>query len=121
MHIFPCISMKFAPFKPCTVPKHVRVELLHREIPVKNLKFPCKGLQCSETQPNIILYFSTNNNLNLIISRTLINGEFYLRHGLSLLDTILSTYHSAQISVLVRFALQSFQVIYAIGWILSKW
>jgi hypothetical protein len=34
------------PFKPCTLPKHVRVELVHREIPVKNLYFPCKGLQC---------------------------------------------------------------------------
>ena len=33
------------PFKPCTLPKHVSVELLHREIPVKNLYFPCKGLQ----------------------------------------------------------------------------
>ena len=39
--------MKFAPFKPCTLPKHVRVEILHREFPVKNLYFPCKGLQCS--------------------------------------------------------------------------
>ena len=38
--------MKFAPFKPCTLPKHVRVEILHREFPVKNLYFPCKGLQC---------------------------------------------------------------------------
>ena len=34
------------PFKPCTLPKHVRVEILHREFPVKNLYFPCKGLQC---------------------------------------------------------------------------
>ena len=47
MHIFPCISMKFVPFKPCTLPKHVRVEILHREFPVKNLYFPCKGLQCA--------------------------------------------------------------------------
>ena len=39
--------MKFAPFKPCTLPKHVRVEILHREFPVKNLYFPCKGLQCN--------------------------------------------------------------------------
>ena len=39
--------MKFAPFKSCTLPKHVRVEILHREFPVKNLYFPCKGLQCS--------------------------------------------------------------------------
>ena len=39
--------MKFAPFKPCTLPKRVRVEILHREFPVKNLYFPCKGLQCS--------------------------------------------------------------------------
>ena len=39
--------MKFAPFKPCTLPKHVRVEILHREFPVKNLYFPCKGLQCA--------------------------------------------------------------------------
>ena len=45
-----CISLYFneiLPFKPCTLPKHVRVELLHREIPVKNLYFPCKGLQCT--------------------------------------------------------------------------
>ena len=40
--------MKFAPFKPCTLPKHVRVEILHREFPVKNLYFPCKGLQCCQ-------------------------------------------------------------------------
>ena len=40
--------MKFAPFKPCTLPKHVRVEILHREFPVKNLYFPCKGLQCGK-------------------------------------------------------------------------
>ena len=39
--------MKFAPFKPCTLLKHVRVEILHREFPVKNLYFPCKGLQCT--------------------------------------------------------------------------
>ena len=39
--------MKLLPFKPCTLPKHVRVEILNREFPVKNLYFPCKGLQCS--------------------------------------------------------------------------
>ena len=33
--------MKFVPFKPCILPKHVRVEILHREFPVKNLYFPC--------------------------------------------------------------------------------
>ena len=38
--------MKFAPFKPYTLSKHVRVEILHREFPVKNLYFPSKGLQC---------------------------------------------------------------------------
>ena len=43
--------MKFAPFKPCTLPKHVRVEILHREFPVKNLYFPCKGLQCRYLMP----------------------------------------------------------------------
>ena len=42
--------MKFAPFKPCTLPKHVRVEILHREFPVKNLYFPCKGLQCTPSE-----------------------------------------------------------------------
>ena len=42
--------MKFAPFKPCTLPKHVRMEILHREFPVKNLYFPCKGLQCVQIQ-----------------------------------------------------------------------
>ena len=46
--------MKFAPFKPCTLPKHVRVEILHRELPVKNLYFPCKGLQCNITFFKII-------------------------------------------------------------------
>ena len=40
--------MKFAPFKPSKLPKHVGVEILHREFPVKNLYFPCKGLQCSK-------------------------------------------------------------------------
>ena len=52
--------MKFVPFKPCTLPKHVRVEILHREFPVKNLYFPCKGLQCSVlTSPNLYIEFST--------------------------------------------------------------
>ena len=30
------------PFKPCTLPKHVRIELLHRDFPVKNLYFPVR-------------------------------------------------------------------------------
>ena len=47
--LIPCTECMYFneiwPFKPCTLPKHVRVELLHREFPVKNLYFPCKGLQ----------------------------------------------------------------------------
>ena len=40
-------------FKPCTLPKHVSVELLHREFPVKKLYFPCKGLQCCNINKGI--------------------------------------------------------------------
>ena len=55
--------MKFAPFKPCTLPKHVRVEILHREFPVKNLYFPCKGLQCT-TPKYYIRFLKTTYPLN---------------------------------------------------------
>ena len=56
--------MKFAPFKPCTLPKHVRVEILHREFPVKNLYFPCKGLQCrdhGQTKAKFLILWSPNS------------------------------------------------------------
>ena len=61
MHIFPCISMKFVPFKPCTLPKHVTVEILHREFPVKNLYFPCKWLQCWFLGNNLSNYVSLSH------------------------------------------------------------
>ena len=44
------------PFKPCTLPKHVRVELLHREIPVKNLYFPVR--YCSVITKKLMRYQS---------------------------------------------------------------
>jgi hypothetical protein len=59
MHIFPCISMKFAPFKPCTLPKHVRVEILHREFPEKTCTFPvrdCSALFIIVFRPEILKF-----------------------------------------------------------------
>ena len=56
--------MKFAPFKPCTLPKHVRVEILHREFPVKNLYFPCKGLQCELDKARVLQANTCMQNAN---------------------------------------------------------
>ena len=64
--------MKFVPFKPCTLPKHVRVEILHREFPVKNLYFPCKGLQCTIAKSTVkisSIFVAFLENMNFILAK----------------------------------------------------
>ena len=44
--LIPCTECMYFneiwPFKPCTLPKHVRVEILRREFPVKTCTFPVR-------------------------------------------------------------------------------
>ena len=51
--------MKFDPSNTvqCTLPKHVVVEKLHKEIPVKNLYFPLRELQCSHAKNSFLFLY----------------------------------------------------------------
>ena len=46
MHIFPSISIKFDPSNPVDC-----------QNPVKDLYFPCKGLQCSHKAPAMFIFW----------------------------------------------------------------
>ena len=63
------------PFKPCTLPKHVRVELLHREIPLKTCNFPVRDCSvvipvCSEFEILLSDREKINKSIKEIISKS---------------------------------------------------